>query len=128
MQARGLLNHRLKYCWRKVIYCICQPNELEREITKKLGGQAGGPSKNLGPKAHPGPPLESPLVGWISGKIVSVQSDTDIQKPFKPERDRPTGNGRLYDLKRFTQYFKDLGRKNKFWSLVTSWRKLHTII
>jgi len=23
MQARGFLNYRLKYCWRKVIYCIC---------------------------------------------------------------------------------------------------------
>jgi len=38
MQARGLLNDRLKYCWPKVIYCICQPNELEQEIKKKLGG------------------------------------------------------------------------------------------
>jgi len=23
MQARGFLNYRLKYCWPKVIYCIC---------------------------------------------------------------------------------------------------------
>jgi len=28
MQARGILNNRLKYCWSKVIYCICLPNEL----------------------------------------------------------------------------------------------------
>jgi len=38
MQARGLLNYRLKYCWPKVNYCICQPNELERKIRKKTGG------------------------------------------------------------------------------------------
>ena len=38
MQATGLLNYRLKHCWPKIIYCICQPNELEREITKKTGG------------------------------------------------------------------------------------------
>jgi len=37
MQARGLLNYRLKYCCPEVIYCIWQPNELEREI-KKTGG------------------------------------------------------------------------------------------
>jgi len=28
MQVRGFLNSRLKCCWPKVIYCICQPNEL----------------------------------------------------------------------------------------------------
>jgi len=37
MQARGFLNYRSKYCWPKVIYCICQPNELWREIKKKTG-------------------------------------------------------------------------------------------
>jgi len=31
MQAGGLLNYRLKYCWPKVIYCICQLNALEGE-------------------------------------------------------------------------------------------------
>jgi len=30
MHARGFLNYRLKYCWPKVIYCICQSNEVER--------------------------------------------------------------------------------------------------
>ena len=45
MQARGFLNYRLKYCWPKVFYCICQPNELERETMKK---KLGCPSKNLG--------------------------------------------------------------------------------
>jgi len=43
MQARGYLDNSLKYCWPKVIYCIvfyciCQPNELKREIKKKTGG------------------------------------------------------------------------------------------
>jgi len=47
VQARGVLNYRLKYCWPKVIYCICQPNELEREIKKKLGGPNKEPRKNL---------------------------------------------------------------------------------
>jgi len=32
MQAGGLLIYRLKYCWPEVIYCICQPNELEGDI------------------------------------------------------------------------------------------------
>ena len=45
-----LEGNRLKYCWPKVIYCICQPNELKREIKKKNGGakreakqKSGGP-------------------------------------------------------------------------------------
>jgi len=37
MQARGFLNDRLKYCWPKVIYCICQGNDLRQKI-KKTGG------------------------------------------------------------------------------------------
>jgi len=45
---RGFLNYRLKYCWPTVIYWICQTNELEREIKKKLGRPNRGPSKNLG--------------------------------------------------------------------------------
>ena len=72
MQARGFLNHRLKYCLPTVIYCslhVCQinctclPNELKRDIKKKTGGGASrGPSKNKGgTMAHPVPPLESPL-------------------------------------------------------------------
>jgi len=56
MQTRGFLNYRLKYCWLKVFYCICQPNELEREIMKKnWGGQTGGQAKIWGDMAHPGP-------------------------------------------------------------------------
>jgi len=40
--------------------CICQPNELKREIKKKKWGwQTGGQAKIWGAMAHP--PLESPL-------------------------------------------------------------------
>jgi len=37
MRARGLRNYRLKYSWRKVFCCICQPNKDEREIQHKTG-------------------------------------------------------------------------------------------
>jgi len=47
----GLRTPGLKYCWPKVIYCICQPNELEREIKKKTGGQP----KIWGAVAHQSP-------------------------------------------------------------------------
>jgi len=57
------LNYRLKYCWPKVIYFIYQPNEVEREIKKKTeGAKQGAKQKSGGAMAHPGPPLESPLV------------------------------------------------------------------
>jgi len=62
MQARGFLNYRLKYCWPKVIYCICQPNELKREIKKNWGSQTGEQAKILGGYGPPRPPLESPLL------------------------------------------------------------------
>jgi len=63
MQARGFLNYRSKYCWPKVIYCICQPNELERAIKKKTGRAKQGANQKSGrAMAHPGPPLESPRV------------------------------------------------------------------
>ena len=59
MQARGLLNYLLKYCWPEVIYCRCESNELEWEIKKKSGGAK---QKSGGGMAHPAPlPLESPL-------------------------------------------------------------------
>jgi len=38
MQSRGFLIDRLKYSWPNCIYCVCQPNELKREIKKKNGG------------------------------------------------------------------------------------------
>jgi len=61
MHARGFLNYRLKYCWPKVIYSICQPNELNGKLRKKTGGAKEGPSKNLGGHGPPTPSLESPL-------------------------------------------------------------------
>jgi len=41
-------SNRLKFCWLKVICCICQSNELEREIKNKTGVPSRGPAKNLG--------------------------------------------------------------------------------
>jgi len=42
--------------------CICQPNELKREIKKKTGGaKAGAKQKSGGPWPTQAPPLESPL-------------------------------------------------------------------
>jgi len=55
MQARGFLNYRFKYCWSKVIYCICQPNELKREIRKKINGKTGGQPKIWGDHGPPSP-------------------------------------------------------------------------
>jgi len=37
--------------------CICQPNELKREIKKKNEGPNGGPSKKLGGHGPFRPPL-----------------------------------------------------------------------
>jgi len=67
MQARDFLNYRLKYCWPKVIYCICLPNELKREIKKKMGD----PSKNLGQPWHTQAPLRTAtasnvLTQWLT--------------------------------------------------------------
>ena len=47
--------------------CICQPNELKREIKKKKNW--GGQAKIWGGMAHPGPPLESPLPPWLDPSI-----------------------------------------------------------
>jgi len=62
--------------------CICQPNELKREIKKKTGGPNGGPSKNLGGvMAHPGPPLESPLGGTVTSGHVNGLKKCHLDKP-----------------------------------------------
>ena len=46
--------------------CICQPNELKREIKKNTGGAKRGAKKKSGwAIAHPDPPLESPLCVWL---------------------------------------------------------------
>jgi len=50
-------SNRLKFCWLKVICCICQSNELECEIKQKTGG----PAKNLGGPWPTKAPLEPPL-------------------------------------------------------------------
>jgi len=44
--------------------CICQPNELKREIKKKTGGAK---QKTWGAMAHPSTPLESPLFVGVVG-------------------------------------------------------------
>jgi len=66
VQARGFLNYRLKYCWPKVMYCICQPNKLKREIKKKTGEASRQPSKNLGRHGPPSPPLRIATVAEYS--------------------------------------------------------------
>ena len=69
MQVRGFLYYRLKYRCPKVFYCICQPNELEREINKKTGGQTGGQTKIWGGHGLPRPLLRiatAPLASLFS--------------------------------------------------------------
>jgi len=48
MKARRFLNYRLKYCWPKVICCLCQPNKLIWYITKETGGQTEANKKSGG--------------------------------------------------------------------------------
>jgi len=48
-------SNRLKFCWLNLICCICQSNELEREIKHKTRGSSrvaknlGGPWPNQAP-------------------------------------------------------------------------------
>jgi len=49
-------SNRLKFCRLKVICCICQSNEFEREIKQNTGGEAGDQIKMWGRMANPGPP------------------------------------------------------------------------
>jgi len=58
MQARGFLIYRSTYCWPRVIDCICQPNELERD-SKKAGGASRGQAKIWGGYGPPRPPLRT---------------------------------------------------------------------
>ena len=68
-------NINVKYCRPKVICCMGQSSELEREIKQKSGGESGGASqKSGGAMASPGPPLESPLVMNFSVLALSVLS------------------------------------------------------
>jgi len=62
MQARGLLNYRLKYCWPKVIYCIyINQTNLNGKLRKNWGAKQGAKQKSVGAMTHPGPLLELPL-------------------------------------------------------------------
>ena len=54
-------SNRLKFCWLKVICCICQSNELEREIKQKTGGKRGASQKSGGTVAHR-IPLQEPTL------------------------------------------------------------------
>jgi len=56
MQARGFLNYRLKYCWPKVFYCICQPNDFEPGIMEKTGGPHRCQEKIWRAMTHPATP------------------------------------------------------------------------
>jgi len=62
-QLRSGANDEMAGIFTKRIWqpCICQPNELKREIKKKQEGPNGGPRKNLGGNDPPTHPLESPL-------------------------------------------------------------------
>jgi len=55
-------SNRLKFCWLKAICCICQSNELEREIQHKTGKSSRGAANNLGRPWPTQPRLEPPLV------------------------------------------------------------------
>jgi len=48
MRAKGLLNYRLRFCWLKVICCLCQSNENEHEIEHRTGGPKLGTSQKPG--------------------------------------------------------------------------------
>jgi len=61
MQARGFLNYRLKYCWPKVIYCVCQPNERKEEIKKNTRDQANIWGVHGPPRSPLEPPLQQPF-------------------------------------------------------------------
>jgi len=57
------LTNRLKFCWLKVMCCICQSNELECEIKQKTGGAKQGASqKSWRSHVLPRPPLRTATV------------------------------------------------------------------
>jgi len=59
--------------------CICQPNKLEREIKKKLGGQTEGQEKIWGTHGPPRPPLRIATALW------EVRSRNNIEIDFNNE-------------------------------------------
>jgi len=46
--------------------CVCQPNELKREIKKKTGGAKRRAKQKTGGHGPTRPPLESPLLVDLS--------------------------------------------------------------
>ena len=73
-KSRGA-NINVKYCWPKVICCMGQSSELEREIKQKTGGQAGGAAKYLGGHGPPGPPLRIATAVDVHARIVIILLD-----------------------------------------------------
>ena len=61
MQARGLLNHRLKYCWLTLLSLVYVNTKVNVKSTTKVGGDNWGPVKYLVGHCSPRPPLESQL-------------------------------------------------------------------
>ena len=55
-------SNRLKLCWLNVICCICQSNDLEREIQQKNWGGKQGASQKSGGMVNSGPSLEPRLM------------------------------------------------------------------
>ena len=65
-------SNRLKFWWLKVICCICQSNELEREIKHKTGGPNTGPKiwikrrPKSGFKRRPQLTTDASMIMWVS--------------------------------------------------------------
>ena len=59
-------SNRLTFFWLKVICCICQANELERDIKHKAGGDKQGASQKSG-GPWPTPPLQ--ILGRSSASL-----------------------------------------------------------
>ena len=65
--------NRSKFCWLKVICCICQSNELEPVIKQKSGVPSKGPVKNLGVYDPPSPPSLWTANGNICSERVFIR-------------------------------------------------------
>ena len=58
---------------------MCQPNELKREIKKKVWGEANrGPTKNLGGTAQPAPPLA--IATEFHNEMYEKQTDVTMER------------------------------------------------
>jgi len=74
MQARGFVNHRLKYCWPKIIYCSLYVNQtnLKGILIKNWGGAIRDQAKIWGSHGPPRPPLRIATVFDTNCKFVLV--------------------------------------------------------